>query len=260
MTDQNTQQTNDGTGGTGTQPAWYGADTNKEFVETKGFKSFDDVRTSYVNLEKLPGLAQAGRTVVLPKDETDVEGTKTFRAKMGVPEKADGYKVPDNIKDDPLTPIAAAAAHKYGIPAKAFEGFLADVLGAAGKSRTDAEGKAQADSETALGEIKAAWGTDFDKNAELARRIVRTGGIEEADLAKMEGALGTAKFLKMFHALGTKIAEPGSMGGEGGGDGAVAQAKQALDELRAKRIEGKIGEKDYLEQAERLGKIASRAA
>src|SRR5262245_744719 len=122
MTDQQTQSNNNNT--TTQQPtAWHG-DGLKDYVGTKGWKTADDVISGYQNLEKLPGLQAAGRTIVLPKDDADVDGIKAFRAKLGVPEKVDGYTVPakfkDTLKDDKLLPHVSAAALKHGIPAKAF--------------------------------------------------------------------------------------------------------------------------------------------
>lgn len=238
---------------------WFPAE-HKEFVSAKGWKGPADVITSAQNLEKLLGADRAGRTVVLPKDDKDVEGRKAFYAKIGVPDKAEAYETPDTLKDDPMLPAAREAALEFGIPAPAFKGFLGKVLAHAEKLRTDAEAKAKTDSEAELNALRGEWGGSFDANAELGRRIVRAAGMTEDDLGKIEGALGTSKFLKMFHALGTKIAEPAPGGGQNNGSGGntltAEAAQKKIAELRQQRLENKISEKEFLAETDRLGPIA----
>lgn len=260
MSDPNQQPTDNST------VPWYGANAeDKAYVEAKGFKDGAAALTSYRNLETLIGADKAGRTVVLPKDEKDVDGIKAFRAKLGVPEKADGYTLPDDLKDtlkdDPMVPAFAAAALEAGIPSSAFGSVLSKVVAAAKKIGEESANKAKQASEDALTALKGEWGGDFDKNAELARRYVRTGGITEDDLGAIEAALGTSKFLKMFHALGQKLGEPAPAGGaQGGGQSnAKVQAQEKLNELRKKRIAGQVDERTYLAESERLGAILDAA-
>ncbi|MET0659134.1 MAG: hypothetical protein ABW110_13365, partial [Steroidobacteraceae bacterium] len=85
-------------GAAANQP-WF-PEAHKSLVETKGFKSVEDVFNWGINAEKLIGLDRAGRTVVLPKDEADVEGRKAYYAKIGVPESADKYELPLPEGDD----------------------------------------------------------------------------------------------------------------------------------------------------------------
>jgi hypothetical protein len=247
-------------GANGAAPPWYGSDTNKAVVETKGFKSVDDVFTWGAHTEKLFGLEKAGRTVVLPKDDKDADGIKAFRAKIGVPEKVEGYKTPEPLKDDPLWAPAAAAALEAGIPAAAFDGFLSKVLAAAGEHNAKSAEQAKAASEKAVAELKGEWGDKFDAHAELARRLVRGAGIADAELAAMEGALGTAKFLKMFHALSSQIGEHAGAGdgaGAGGGQRLTqTEARQKLAALDEQRIAGKVDDKTFAAETARLGPIA----
>lgn len=265
MTDQQ-QQSNDqgkgGGGGTGDTPApWYGSNPEtKAYVEAKGFKDGESAIGSYRNLETLIGADKAGRTVVLPKDEKDADGIKAYRSKIGVPDKPEGYAVPEGLKDDPVWPLATSAALKHGLPAKEFASFLGDFLAGVKQRNADAETKAKTESETELAALNAEWGDKAAANSELARRVVRAGGIDEADLSKMETALGTTKFLKMFHALGTKLGEPGATGTDGGAGGNVADAQAKLNDLRQRRMDNKISDVEFAKEADRLGRIIDRAA
>ncbi len=274
MSDQQTQSNSTTTTTTQPPPAWYG-DTHKDYVGAKGWKTADDVITSNQNLEKLLGADKAGRTVVLPKDDADADGIKAFRAKLGVPEKVDGYALPakfkDALKDDKLVPHVAAAALKHGIPAKAFEGFLGDVLEQAGVLGKAADDEADNNATAALDALKAKHGDQYDAKVELGRRLIGQAFTDadgkplagEALTAKvdalMRGQFTAADAIGMFIALGEKVGEPGVGGGQNlGGRGSMTQeaAKAALDELRTKRLENKISEADYLAENERLGKLA----
>jgi hypothetical protein len=272
MTDQQQQQ-NNGQQQQQQQQAWYG-DTHKDLVASKGWQSADAVIESYQGLEKLLGADKAGRAIVLPKDDNDADGIKAFRAKLGVPEKADGYTVPakfkDTLKDDKLLPSVAAAAHKHGIPAKAYEGFLGDVLEAATALGKASDDEANANATKALDALKAKHGDQFDAKLELSRRLIGQVFTDpdgkslegEALTAKvdamMRGEFSAADAMQLFLSLGEKLGEPGAAGGQNMGGSAMTQqaAKEKLDELRQKRLENKISEKDFLEESDRLGKLA----
>lgn len=242
---------------------WFG-EAHKPYVETKGWKSPDDVITSAQNLEKLLGADRAGRTLVMPKDDKDVEGIKAFRAKLGVPEKVDGYQVPDalkeSLKDDPIVPAFAAAALEEGVPAKAFGNLLTKVIAAAETLRTDNETKAKTASDAAIAQLKGEWGANFEANTEMGKRFVRAAGVTDEQLAALEGALGSANMLKMIHGWGAKMGEPGSTSGQNAGGGSMlnkSQAESKVTELRAARLANQISEKDYLTQLEQLGPIVA---
>ncbi len=242
--------------------AWY-PDEHKEFVTTKGWKSPADVITSTMNLEKLLGADRAGRTVVLPKDETDVEGMKAFRAKLGVPDAPDAYELP--LPDGDGGEFAKTAAqwfHEAGIPKAAGQKIAAQWNEHFSKMVEEQQAQAQASSRAELESLKSEWGKDFDKNSEYARRFLRAAGWDDAKMSKYEQAFGTAQMLKDFHAWGSKTAEAAFVGGEqqSGGLPAKLQIQSKMDELRAQRIEGRVGEKEYLERMEMLGAQLSAAA
>jgi hypothetical protein len=248
-------------GGGGATPPWYGDDAHKGLVETKGFKGVGDVITWGTNLEKLIGADKAGRTVVLPKDANDADGIKAFRAKIGVPEKVDGYKSPgDKFKvDDPMWAPVTAAALKHGISVDAFGGFIPDVLAAMDAIIEKQNSEAKKASDAALTALKGEWGDKFDANAEIGRRYVKALGLEDSDLAAIEGALGTSKFLKVFHAGGVKLGEAGGAGGgaEGGSGGVTKEQAQAkLDEARLARLDNKLTDVAYMAIVDKYGPIA----
>lgn len=247
---------------------WYGSEGNKAVVETKGFKAVDDVFAWGSNLEKLLGADRAGRTVVLPKDETDVEGVKAFRAKLGVPESAAQYPIPDALKADPMIAGFAEQAHALGVPSKAFEAMVTWAAKTGADQEAAFQAQQKAESEKQLGELKAKWGGEFDKNAEFARRFAKSSGVTDDQVQAIEGAIGTRAMLELFHTWGAKTGEAGFGGGaEGAGaqaGGGFAPSKQAvqqqINELKAKRIAGQINERDFHAEMGRLGPMLEAAA
>lgn len=259
MTDSTTQNSDQNN----TTP-WF-SDAHKDFVASKGWKSGDDAIQGYINAEKLIGAEKAGRTLVLPKDDNDADGIRSFRSKLGVPESASGYKTPDTLKDDPLWSQATAAAHKHGIPAKAFDSFMQDVMAAATAQTEKADTEAKATSERTLGEIKAKYGDKYEAKVALGQRLVEKlwPGATQADidartvrLEKIEKAFGTADMMELFILLGEKVGEPAPGGNENRGGNNAASAQQKIDELRARRLKNEISEKDYLSELEKLGPVA----
>lgn len=245
-----------GTGGganPGGQPAanaeWFPAE-HKDFVANKGWKSPADVITSAINLEKLIGADKAGRTVILPKDEKDADGIKAFRAKLGVPEKPEDYKLPFPEGDDgAFAKTASQWFHEAGVPreaaakiATAWNGFFQDML------KRDADA-ATAESESQLTKLKGEWGGEFEKNSEYARRFLRTAGWDDAKVKLYEQTFGTAAMLKDFHTFGAKFQESPLAGGGGGGGGSFSMTKQAaqskLDEIRTARMNGTITDQQW---------------
>lgn len=244
---------------------WYG-ETHKPLIEAKGWKSADDVITSYVNLEKLLGADRAGRTVVLPKDEHDTETLKAFRAKLGVPEKPEEYELPMPTDDSgEFAKTAAQWFHEAGVPkaaaqkiAKQWNDFFGNLL----KQEQD---EAAANSQRELDALKLEWGSDYDKRAELARRGANTigakAGLTQDDIEVLEHALGTGKMLRLFAQLGEAGAEPQFVAGNTSGFGMTAQqAREKLDEMRQKRLRNEITEGDWLAAVDRYGPIAGKAA
>jgi hypothetical protein len=259
-----TQQTNTNTqttdNTTQTTP-WHGAD-QAEYVTTKGWKSGADAVTSYRNLETIWGADKAGRAVMLPKDDKDVEGLKAFREKLGVPADVKGYAVPEalreSLKDDPLVPVFAQAALEENIPAKAFGNLLSKVLAAAQKRDEDAAAADKVANEKTIGELKAKHGDKYDANLEMGERALAKLGVKEDAMAALRQALGKAGVVELFMAIGQGMGEAAGAGGEKGGGGTSREEAQSkIDDARQKRIANQMTEADYLKVVEKYGPIAN---
>lgn len=267
MTDQTQQQqTNDD----GSSAPWYGeipADRPQEFrewISNKGFKDPLSALESYHNAEKLLG-APADQIIRLPKAD-DAQAWEGVWAKLGRPEKPEGYELPVPEGDDgEFAKLASQWFHAAGVPKAAAQAIAkAANEHAAAQMKTQKEAL-EREANQQLEALKTEWGAEFDKRAEFAKRGLaaygKKAGLDDNDLGVLEHAIGTAKMIRLFAALGETTAEHDFGGGGEGGVGLTPQAaKQKLDEIRQQRIEGKISERDYLKEVERLGPIAAKAA
>lgn len=204
-------------GGAGAGAPWFG-DAHKDLVGAKGWKSPDDALQSYRGLEQLLGADKAGRGAILPKDENDVETANALYTRLGRPEKADGYKLSEGLKDDPMAKAFRDEAHKAGLSARQFEaatGWFEQAM-TKERDRQDAEFKAKVDGDT--DKLKSEWGAAWDGKIELARRATRQFGVDEGTLGALEEKMGTAWLYKFFANVGEKLGEdPGVRGGTGAG-------------------------------------------
>jgi hypothetical protein len=212
--------------------------------------------------KKLIGAERAGRTLVKPKDDKDVEGIKAFRSGLGVPEKPEDYGLPVPEGGDPnFAKTASAWFHENGVPKDAAQ-KIAGKWNEHVKTEMDAIDKQlQANSEKELGELKTKWGDKAQANEEHARRFMKAIGWNDDQVKKFESAMGTAFMLEHFNTLGQKMGEAGFLKGDGHGGGGVTkdQAKQKVAELNASRTAGTITAAEFQTQMEKYGPIANAA-
>lgn len=233
---------------------WY-SDANKTFVESKGFKTADDALVSLQNAEKLIGMDRAGRAIYKPKDDNDADGIKAFRAALGVPEKAEDYKLPVPEGDDgKYAGVVASWFHEAGIPTAAAQTLAKKQNEYIAKLVAEEQAAERAEGERQLAALKTDWGDSFSANTEHAKRFLKASGLTDEQVGAIEGALGAAAMLKVFHQWGTRIGESAGVEGERrpGFSGGKAEIQQKIDELRQKRLQNQIGERDYLSQLETL--------
>jgi len=248
-----TQATPQPTSSPAANSAWYDSvqDTElKGWLSNKKYESPEMAAKAAWSLEKLLGADKAGRTVVLPKDDADVEGQKAFYAKLGVPETPEGYKLPlpEGQTDDAFAKTASQWFHKNGVPPKAAEGIVKEwnTFMQGEMKRMDDLEKAQ--SEAKMNELKTEWAHQFDERAEFARRGLKSvgdqAGLDDADLKKLENALGSDKMLKMFWKLGEVSREGTGTGGNANGQFGTSrqEAQEKFNEIQAKRANGEIND------------------
>ncbi len=265
----------------GTPPAsndtWYSGFENadvKNWTQAKGFKDPAALAESAWNLEKLLGHEKAGRTVVIPGDDAPAEEVAAFRAKMGIPEKADDYmsviKVPEG-QPDTFAKEAANWFHEAGIQPKQ-AAILAEkwntYQATIGQQQTQ---QSAADSDRQFGEVVASWGKDADANLELGKRAAtqflpaKDAAERQAILGKLEGAIGTKAMLEMFANIGRGLGEHKvhSNGDPGGLGMSPAEAQAKINSLKSDQAWTSAylkGDATKKAEMERLIKIAFPAS
>ena len=237
----------DGTG-TEAKSEWYTgiADENiRRWAQGKGWKDPLAAVESNYNLERLIGLDRAGRTLVLPREDAAPEELQAFRSRLGVPESPEGYQlpVPEGAPED-FAHTAAQWMHEAGVPAKSAEQLVTrwnahlDAAQRAGEQHHQVESAAQLDA------LKGEWGSNFEVNAEHARRaalhfLPAPEGTERLRMmAQVERAMGTGNFMRFMAKVGRGLGEHQMVqSGESGGHGALApgEARARIAELRADR-------------------------
>lgn len=230
--------------------AWYGdLSTNadlKAFAETKAFKDPAAALESMRNLEKLVGVP-ADQLIRKPKDATDVEGMKAYRAALGVPEAADGYAIqsPDGAAGADFVKWAGSTFLEAGISKEAAGMIVAkwnEFANAQIAAMTAADATAFANG---MVQLKDSWGGAYNERIELAKRALRTFGADlgmtevgdEAFKSLVKGAGGGVSLIKLLAAVGARTTEDKFVGGAPPAFTMTAdQARAKLAELQADKV------------------------
>lgn len=226
--------------------AWFGKLENPEvrtWAEAKGWKDPMSAVESAYNLEKLIGFDKAGRTLVVPDENSTPEQKQAFLQKLGVPEKPDGYNLPVPQGMDPaFSKEAANWMHEAGIPAEAGAKLAEKWNAHMASMQEQADQQFAVQSENEFSAWKAEQGSAADQNIELAKRAAAQfmpakDATERQDMiSKIERAIGTGNFMKMMAAVGAGLGEHKvHQGGEGGLVLTPAQAQQRIVELKSNR-------------------------
>lgn len=243
----------------------------KGWLQNKNYPDAESALKAHWGLERLMGADKAGRTVMLPKDENDTEGWTNLSKKLGVPDSADGYKLPmPEGVDDGFAKAAASAFQKAGIPPRQASAMAEWWNGWVAEQVQSGEAADRAESEKQMNALQTEWGKEFDAKRELAQRGYRTfakqfGLDDKAALERAESVLGAANLTRFFTGLGSLDSESSFAGGDGGGSFRMSHsdAQKRVNEIMADRTAGKINDYQWRKEAEpelmKLGKILATA-
>ena len=228
------------------------------FVSNKGFKSVEDVVTSYRNLEKLQGVP-ADKLIRLP-DENNADEVNAFYNKLGRPEKAEDYKfeIADG-QDDSIAKAIAPELFKAGLSQKQAAAIY-KTLEAAKIEQTKA---AEAAAVKAEEDLKSEWGTNYDNNLKAAQQAAKIAGVTAEQIEALQKATDYKTVMNMFKNLASKFGEDTL---RGAGDNKQTrftltpqQAREKIEQLKTnKDWVQKIssGDKAALQEYDELTKLA----
>jgi len=226
-----------GQGGAG-QPFYSGftREDLRTHPSVQNFKSAEDLAYGYVSLEKRFGVDPA-RRIDLPADPNDADGMRAVYAKLGMPEKADGYGIQlgegATDADKAMLGKAVETFHKAGLSvaqAKVIGEFINEQTAAQQTAAVEAF-KAQAEAGKAA--LQKEWGQAFEQRSkEIGNLIAKYGDedlVKELDGEKLGNYPNLARMLgKMLD----RMAEPGAPGGLSG-DAAGAERAMTPDQAKA---------------------------
>lgn len=236
MTDENgSANAGNPPAGAGTDAPWYDsfADaTTKEWTAAKGWKSPEAAAQSAWHLEKLLGADKAGRGVIWPKDETDVDGWNTVYKKLGRPDAPEGYdlKLEDGADDSYLKHILPHL-HKAGVPKGQAKALFEAHQSYAQQYHEQQQAEQAQKQEAQFAALQKEWGAEFEQKAEISRRAIKIAGLSKEQAEAIEDAIGIDVAAKVFAELGQSYVEHASPGNFNTGGDTATSARARIKEL-----------------------------
>lgn len=238
----------------GPAPDWYGnlsAETaegetasNRDYVQAKGFKDIDGLVKAYRHAEK--GLHESGR-IKVPGEGATAQEVAEYRAAIGVPDKPEGYAVPE-FKDAAGNPIPIntalterifAKAHELGGPKGLVEQLVASEVQAQIEEYDAAVKELQAEANAHI----AKWGPEKEAGITQVNAALKELGFSREDVDHMRAMPGgVGKFLDAMRKVGSNFTEDTLIKGDRSTFGMTPEAAQTeLDTMKAdKATAGKI--------------------
>lgn len=199
------------------QADWIGAlnESDRGYIQNKGFKTPGDLAESYRNLEKLRGVPQE-RLLTLPDNWDDTEQTGKLYAKLGRPEKPEGYgfKVKDG-EDATFTKWAEKEFFDAGLNSAQAKKLADGWNGLFEQSKASAMAERVSETEKQAANLKKEWGMAYGQNERIAKLSAAKLGVDTPTVDKIEEALGYEATMKLFHKFGAGMGEGNFVGSSG---------------------------------------------
>lgn len=243
---------------TTTQPAaqtaevsknWYDgfAELDVGFVQNKGWKTPQDLLTSYQALEKKFGVP-GERLLAVPEKADDAEGWAKVYDKLGRPESADKYElaVPDGMPRD-FANAAAGKFHELGLTASQGK-MLADWYNAQNEAAVAQYNEGlELRKTTEMADLKKEWGSNYDQLLTTAKGALAKFPELGEHLNELELVIGPKKTMNLALKLGQALGEHGTAENTNAATAITpAQAKAKIHEvmtspdLSAKYLSGDV--------------------
>lgn len=195
-------------------PRWFDgfSDEEKAFLSSKGWDKEDkgpgDVLKSYRNLERLRGV-DADKLMRVP-DWSKPEEVAQYRARLGVPEAANGYKnheveIPTGVLN---AEKIAEISHKAHLSQAQHE-IVLNATGELMRELFEAEGQDLARKNAlAMEALKKEYGPSFSALEQSSKSAVAQLGISDEEQEALKISMGSDGALKFLGRIGKALAEP----------------------------------------------------
>ncbi len=144
------------------------------------FKGTPDLAKSYISLEQR--LGKKATEVYIPGPDAKPEEMAAFRAKIGVPETPEAYKIaPEKLPEgvtwnDELAKPFTAIAHKYNIPEAAMKELAAAQVSQEALRFTETGRLLEAELKQGEETLKKEFGENYQKNMMVASNAIKSVG------------------------------------------------------------------------------------
>jgi len=222
---------------------WRAAIADEKLRDHAGrFTSVGDLAKAHLDLR-----SKLSTAIIPPGKDATSEDIAAYRKALGVPEKVDGYKLPDGLNDG-LTDTGKsvvtgvlAEMHKAGSTQAQVDAALSTFHRLNGEALQAQQSETARAIEKADADLRREWGKDFDGNVQAAQRAAKVFGGDDFAKLVSEGTIGGVPlanhpaFIKAFAQVGRRMSEDGFQAAGALDDGAAA----TIDEKIRERTEAK---------------------
>jgi len=200
------------------------SDSYKELVQSRGWKSPDDVLKSYSELEKHTG-ASADRLLTL---DPDGKLSPASREKLGIPEAKDGYDFGEGFAED--QEWYRDAAHELGLSASQAKALFEKYQANDPILQAQTEYKQQHESW-----MESMTLEQTNNITQLARKGADAIGLlnNEEMLNNLQFAMGGKAMMEMFAKLGERVGKETFATGESSQAFSRQGARMQIDQLKS---------------------------
>lgn len=197
-------------------------------------QSVPSLLRSHVHAQKHMG----GEKLAVPKDENDTEAWDAIYKTIGRPDTPQDYKielgdVPVDETGQGLIDKMLPKLHEAGVSNQKANELIATMATELNGVIGGAQQQLQSNIDQEKTELQSEWGGKYDENMKVAKQAAQALGVDAETIDALEGNMGFAKVMKLFHTAGTKITGAGLRGGEGDqGAPSKAEAERQLSTVR----------------------------
>lgn len=195
-------------------PAWAEGldDDSRSFIANKGWDKADnpvgEMLKSYRNTERLRGV-NADQLVRIPEAGNE-EQQAEWRARLGVPETAEGYGLEGGqvAGQDFDASVVAGLAHSIGATPEQAQALNAGVTAFLEQTMQEQHDAQNARLSAEKVDLDKAWGPELEANTLTAQKGFAALGYEAEVIDALESALGYRATMELGLKFGQYVAEP----------------------------------------------------
>lgn len=160
------------------------------------------------------------RRIDIPADRTAEGAMDEVFSKLGRPAASTDYKFTGadaGGADKDAVDFLQGALFKAGVSGDAADAFFTEMKGWITGMEEGSANEAGIARTAQEQDLQREWGSTHEGNTNLAKAAATKLGVDGPALAAIEGAIGHAQAMKLFHTIGSGFGEDAFINGEGGG-------------------------------------------